>query len=685
VPNDSSPDTGIADYWYDPRGLLTKMVDARAVETDFTYDNAGRRLTKTFPAAAGENVAYSYDGGSRGVGRLTGLTEVAGGPGTKWGGFNWGGAPWTAGYFATFKYDARGNLIQEQRSIGGVNYTTTYTYDLADRLSSLTYPSGRIVTYARDGFGRISGVTTKVNGAGPTVTVAAGLTWLPMGSGSGVPSPESDAFALPSPDETAGGAVGGSGTPPGVSAMASGALPGDAFLLGSLTYGNGLVLQRTFTSDGDLDWLSVSDPAVTPGVFLLSRQHVRGNQLDLTGIWDQTANTNSQTFGCTDADRLQSGVGPWGTLNYGYDASGNRTAESLVSGGTTQNDAYSYVAGSNRLDHIDRNGTLFRSFTSDAAGNIVAETRSSTAYAYLHNQNGRLSEIDVNGTPTATYLYDALERLTVRVTMNMTPAGTTHFISDPAGHILAEARRWTASRTSSCSQRPAARPRHEFAAWCAEYCARLTWNGCAEFGEIVFGFGDALGQRSLQPEPPPCWAKLPGQAAGEIAAEHQLALPVPALGGGGEPFLRRLMIERQALARGVHGPEREHRTGVTVSGTPLEQLQRLLGSARTAAPVEQHLGESDLRVQNAAVGGPGEPDARLFRVGGDATTILEEAAVHVLGFGDALGRFSQPSRRLLLVLPNADALGETKPQIKGRDQVAGRGRRLEPSGDARRI
>ena len=80
-----SPDTGITDYWYDPRGLLTKMVDARAVETDFTYDNAGRRLTKTFPAAPGENVAYGYDGGSRGVGRLTGINEVAGGAGTKWG------------------------------------------------------------------------------------------------------------------------------------------------------------------------------------------------------------------------------------------------------------------------------------------------------------------------------------------------------------------------------------------------------------------------------------------------------------------------------------------------------------------------------------------------------------------------------------------------------------------------
>jgi uncharacterized protein RhaS with RHS repeats len=126
-------------------------------------------------------------------------------------------------------------------------------------------------------------------------------------------------------------------------------------------------------------------------------------------------------------------------LNYGYDATGNPNSEALVSGGAAQSDAYAYVAGTNRLDHIDRNGSLYRSFTSDAAGNIVAETRSGTSYAYLHNQNGRLSEIGVSGTPTATYLYDALERLSLRTTMNMTPAGTTQFISDPAGRILAEA------------------------------------------------------------------------------------------------------------------------------------------------------------------------------------------------------------------------------------------------------
>jgi RHS repeat-associated protein len=40
---------------------------------------------------------------------------------------------------------------------------------------------------------------------------------------------------------------------------------------------------------------------------------------------------------------------------------------------------------------------------------------------------------------TADYTYDGLERMAIRTTQNMTPAGTTHYIYDTAGHLLAEA------------------------------------------------------------------------------------------------------------------------------------------------------------------------------------------------------------------------------------------------------
>lgn len=40
---------------------------------------------------------------------------------------------------------------------------------------------------------------------------------------------------------------------------------------------------------------------------------------------------------------------------------------------------------------------------------------------------------------TADYTYDGLERLAIRVTQNMTPAGTTHYVYDRQGHLIVEA------------------------------------------------------------------------------------------------------------------------------------------------------------------------------------------------------------------------------------------------------
>ena len=60
-------------------------------------------------------------------------------------------------------YDRRGNIKSDKRTLATQVYTTTYEYDLADRITKVNYPSGRIVTYSRDTDGRINQVTTKQN------------------------------------------------------------------------------------------------------------------------------------------------------------------------------------------------------------------------------------------------------------------------------------------------------------------------------------------------------------------------------------------------------------------------------------------------------------------------------------------------------------------------------------------
>jgi YD repeat-containing protein len=57
----ANPDTGVTDYTYDARGLVTQVKDSRNVVADMTYDTAGRIVTRAFPAATAENVTFPHD------------------------------------------------------------------------------------------------------------------------------------------------------------------------------------------------------------------------------------------------------------------------------------------------------------------------------------------------------------------------------------------------------------------------------------------------------------------------------------------------------------------------------------------------------------------------------------------------------------------------------------------------
>ena len=55
------------------------------------------------------------------------------------------------------------------------------------------------------------------------------------------------------------------------------------------------------------------------------------------------------------------------------------------------------------------------------------------------NQRNRLASASIGSTQVGSYVYDALERLAIRTTANVTPAGTTHFAYDLSGKVLIEA------------------------------------------------------------------------------------------------------------------------------------------------------------------------------------------------------------------------------------------------------
>jgi RHS repeat-associated protein len=161
----TSPDTGFTDYALDAAGNREQQIDARMVEVGYLYDELNRLTFIDYPDTE-EDVTYQYDGSNYtggedyGVGRLTGVIDQGG----------------TTKIF----YDFRGNVKEERRTSDNVTYVTAFTYDDADRLLTITYPSGRVVTYLRDAVGRIDTVKTTPPG-GSEVNVATNVQYLPFG------------------------------------------------------------------------------------------------------------------------------------------------------------------------------------------------------------------------------------------------------------------------------------------------------------------------------------------------------------------------------------------------------------------------------------------------------------------------------------------------------------------------
>jgi RHS repeat-associated protein len=118
----------------DGLALPCQQTDARGVTISSSYGSFDRLAQRTYSDGT-PTVTYSYDQASangltiaNGVGRLTSMTDGSGT--TAW------------------SYDADGRVVTEQRTLGGVTKTTSYAYSGDGSLKSITYPTGRTVSYS---------------------------------------------------------------------------------------------------------------------------------------------------------------------------------------------------------------------------------------------------------------------------------------------------------------------------------------------------------------------------------------------------------------------------------------------------------------------------------------------------------------------------------------------------------
>jgi YD repeat-containing protein len=173
-----SPDTGPSSYTYDEAGNVLTRVDSRGVTETYTYDPVGR-LTQVVYSQAGQAAqtvswSWSLTGAdyANSIGRLSRTDHPAGS--------------------SRFKYDAQGRVTQAVQTVNaatGANSapvvtTVQYGYTLG-KLSSITYPSGRKLTFVYTN-GQVTGLSLAPDEAGTAATLLSQISGSPSaGSAAG--------------------------------------------------------------------------------------------------------------------------------------------------------------------------------------------------------------------------------------------------------------------------------------------------------------------------------------------------------------------------------------------------------------------------------------------------------------------------------------------------------------------
>lgn len=352
-------------YTYDANGNLTsKVVPAQNQQSTATtpisycYDALNRLTAKSYSSSAScasPVATYSYDQSASAcynVGRRTGMIDPAGSEG------------WC--------YDKMGRVLTDQRTTNGLTKSTTYSYlpYVDGSINSVTYPSGRVVTYTTGQAERL------LTASDSTTSYASGVHYAPQGA----------IAALVNNSNLSSTEIYNNRLQPCWMYTTSGtALATSSPCTGTATTGNFQDLKYNFA-------LGVSD---------------NGN---VVGIVNNRDTTRSQFFAYDALNRLQSAhttstyaTSPthcWGE-SYGVDGWGNMSAMSVLNSqytGCTQEPGFSVTA--TVQNQLPITGNKY-----DSAGNLTTEMVGGVPYNYTYNTENQTTSMTGVST-TTNYLYD---------------------------------------------------------------------------------------------------------------------------------------------------------------------------------------------------------------------------------------------------------------------------------------
>jgi RHS repeat-associated protein len=160
----TSAPAGAVAYSYDGDGNVSSKVAPRpnqvgtaTVTTNYAYDPLNRLTQKTYVGMSTPAAYFNYDGynpsactptaiasATNLVGRRSGMCDASGS--TSW------------------SYEYVGRPAVEQRVINGAKKIFNYTYNLDGSLATLSYPSGRTITYTPNGAGQTVSAVDSTSG-----------------------------------------------------------------------------------------------------------------------------------------------------------------------------------------------------------------------------------------------------------------------------------------------------------------------------------------------------------------------------------------------------------------------------------------------------------------------------------------------------------------------------------------
>jgi RHS repeat-associated protein len=328
----TDPDMGAWKYEYDAAGNLTKQTDAKGQLIYFQYDVLHRLRQKDYgtqKTLGSGDVPYTYDtpvSGYYQIGRLYEVVDVSG--------------------TTRFYYDNMGRVAKTDKIVDGVTYTTKNTYDLAGRVSVLTYPDLSSVSYIYKG-SSLSEV--KYTSSTTTKRMALYANYTPLGQ------------------------------------------PGD------VTYDNLVKTTYTYSNSSNTICSNAHQRLCT----LVTKSGTGSTYQNLQYTYDSVGNitaiddtiSGDQRFVYDELNRLTSTTGWYVTITYAYDKIGNMTCNSALSSCSSTSANYTYADVLHK-HAVTQAGTT--TYTYDANGNMTKRGSDTLTYDYENR-------LTVYGTTTFVY------------------------------------------------------------------------------------------------------------------------------------------------------------------------------------------------------------------------------------------------------------------------------------------